>query len=127
MRARLTLALTIATSLSLASLSGWCASTPQDCAGERQRLSEAMKEARLAGDNVRLTRLEGELTALNEACRGLVPVQQNHAAIEAATREVSRHEAALRQALGRNDTAGIELNQRRLDHARRQLDALRGR
>ena len=127
MRARLTPALTIATSLSLASLSGWCTAAPQDCAGERQRLSEAMKEARLAGDNVRLTRLEGELTALNEACRGLVPVQQNHAAIEAATREVSRHEAALRQALGRNDTAAIELNQRRLDHARRQLDALRGR
>lgn len=97
---------------------------PKDvCADSRERIGEQIKEARLQGDKARRTSLEEQLQQLNKTCRGVVPVQPNHLAIERATRTADEREAQLREALGSGDPERIELSKRRLDHARQQLDA----
>jgi stress response protein YsnF len=93
------------------------------CADSRERIGEQIKEARLQGDKARRSTLEERLQQLNKHCRGVVPVQPNHLAIEKATREADEREAQLREALGSGDPDRIELSKRRLDYARQQLDA----
>ncbi|WP_051231482.1 DUF1090 family protein [Stutzerimonas azotifigens] len=101
------------------------ASAAEDCDASRRALGNQIQEARLGGDGVRLSALEEQLAALNTRCRGLVPLQSNHDAVEAASRRVSAEEAALRAALGQGDTLAIGASQRRLDEARRGLEAAR--
>lgn len=93
------------------------------CADSRQVIGEQIKEARLQGDKARRSTLEERLQQLNKQCRGVVPVQPNHLAIEKATRVADEREAQLREALGTGDQERIELSKRRLDHARQLLDA----
>ena len=93
------------------------------CADSRQRIGEQIKEARLQGDKATRSTLEERLQQLNKHCRGVVPVQPNHLAIEQATRLADEREAQLREALGSGDPDRIELSKRRLDHARQQLEA----
>lgn len=100
------------------------ASDPVDpCSDSRRMIGEQITEARLKGDNARRTALEEQLQALATQCRGVTPVQPNHLAIERATRLAEQREAQLREALGSGDPTRIELSKRRLDHARRQLEA----
>lgn len=103
------------------------ASAEQDpdhvCADSRQRIGEQIKEARLQGDKARRSTLEEHLRQINKHCRGVVPVQPNHLAIEKATRVAGEREAQLREALGTGDPARIELSKRQLDHARQELKA----
>ena len=93
------------------------------CADSRQRIGEQIKEARLQGDKGRRSTLEEQLRQINKRCRGVVPVQPNHLAIEKATRVAGEREAQLREALGTGDPARIELSKRQLDHARQELKA----
>lgn len=103
------------------------ASAEQDpdhvCADARQRIGEQIKEARLQGDKARRSTLEEHLRQINTHCKGVVPVQPNHLAIEKATRVAGEREAQLREALGTGDPARIELSKRQLDHARQELKA----
>ena len=93
------------------------------CRDARKTIGEQIQDARLKGDNSQRIALEARLQSLNERCRGMVPLQPNHAEIEKATRLTSVREAQLRQALGTGDAQMIELHKRRLDHAREQLEA----
>lgn len=108
----------------------WLAGLPSGqaqarCDAQREVLGNAMQEARLAGDTVRLTALEEALAALNQRCRGMVALQRNHQRVEAASRQVSAAEAALREALGDGDSLAIGDAQRQLDEARAALEAAR--
>lgn len=93
------------------------------CSDSRQRLGEQIKEARLHGDKARRSTLEERLRQINKRCKGVVPVQPNHLAIEKATRLAGEREAELREALGTGDPARIEMSKRQLDQARRELKA----
>lgn len=93
------------------------------CADARQRIGEQIKEARLKGDKARRGTLEEHLRQINKHCKGVVPVQPNHLAIEKATRVAGEREAQLREALGTGDPAKIGLSKRQLDHARQELKA----
>jgi hypothetical protein len=93
------------------------------CRDTRKAIGEHIQEARLKGDDSHRVTLEERLQSLNESCRGMVPLQPNHAEIEKATRLTSVREAQLREALGTGDAQMIELRKQRLDHAREQLEA----
>ena len=109
-----------------AGLGQWAMAAPDPadpCADARRAIGEQITEARLKGDKARRSALEEQLQALAKQCGGVTPVQPNHLAIERATRLADEREAQLREALGSGDPARIELSKRRLDHARRQLEA----
>lgn len=93
------------------------------CRDARKTLGEQIQDARLKGDDSHRIALEERLKNLNERCRGMIPIHPNHAEIEQATRLASEREAQLREALGTGDAQMIELGKRRLDHARKQLEA----
>ena len=93
------------------------------CDEARDDVSEQIKQARLKGDTSRRAMLEARLQMLTERCQGVVPLQANHDEIERATRLATLREAQLREALGTGDRRTIEISQRRLDQARRQLEA----
>lgn len=93
------------------------------CSEARERISEQITEARLNGDTTQRAALEARLHSLTERCTGVVPLQANHDEIENATRLATLREAQLREALGTGDPQVIELSKRRLDQARKQLDA----
>jgi len=95
------------------------------CSEARERMGEQIKQARLSGDAGERALLETRLQALNERCRGGIALQPNHAAIERATRVATVREAQLREALGTGDPQVIEISKRRLDQARRELEAAR--
>lgn len=107
---------------------GWqaCMAAPEPaeaCGETRELLGQQIQDARLKGDDSHRIGLEERLASLNERCRGVVPIQPNHAQIERATRLAREREAQLREALGTGDARMIELRKRRLDHAREQLEA----
>ncbi len=111
-------------------LLGFCAAqmaiaAPQSeaCRDARKILGEQIQDARLKGDDGYRRTLEERVQLLNERCRGMVPIQPNHAEVERATRLASKHEAQLREALGTGDVQMIELHKRRLDQAREALEA----
>ncbi|MCQ4311394.1 DUF1090 family protein [Stutzerimonas sp. VN223-3] len=93
------------------------------CRDARKTIGEQIQDARLKGDDSQRVALEERLQSLNERCRGMVPLQSNHVAVEKATRLTSEREAQLREALGTGDAQMIELHKRRLDQARKQLEA----
>jgi hypothetical protein len=93
------------------------------CNDAREHISEQIKEARLKGDSSQRAALEGQLQSLTERCSGVVPLQANHDEIEQATRLATVREAQLREALGTGDPQVIEVSKRRLDQARKQLEA----
>lgn len=112
--------------LLLASLAGVPVSQAEEkCETVRERLGQQMQQARLEGDTLRLTGLERQLAALNRRCLGMIALQRNSQRVEAASRRVSAAEAALREALGRNDSLAIGGAQRRLDAAREDLEEAR--
>lgn len=118
---------TMATLL-LASLCGGqalAAEPPANCGERRGALGVQLKEARLQGDKVRLSTLEEHLRALNEDCRGMVPLQANQANVGRASQRASEREARLREALGAGNPQIIELRREQLDQARRELEAAR--
>ncbi|MEK0361245.1 DUF1090 family protein [Pseudomonas sp. CBC3] len=93
------------------------------CRDARKILGEQIQDARLKGEDAHRRALEERVTSLNERCRGMVPIQPNHAEVERATRLASEREAQLREALGTGDAQMIELHKRRLDQAREELEA----
>lgn len=93
------------------------------CRDKRKILGEQIQDARLKGEDGHRRALEERVNILNERCRGLVPIQPNHAEVERATRLASEREAQLREALGTGDAQMIELHKRRLDQAREKLEA----
>lgn len=93
------------------------------CSEARNRISEQIKEARLKDDITQRAILEAQLQSLTERCRGVVALQSNHAEIERAARLATVREAQLREALGTGDPQVIEVSKRRLDQARKQLEA----
>ncbi len=93
------------------------------CAEARKQIGEQIKEARLKGDVGKRAAVETRLHALDERCNGVVPLQPNHDEVERASRVATVREAQLREALGTGDPEVIELSKRRLDHARKQLEA----
>lgn len=93
------------------------------CDEVREHISQQIKEARLKGDTSQRAALEAQLQNLTERCVGVVPLQPNHAEIERATRVTAVREAQLREALGTGDPQVIEVSKRRLDQARKQLEA----
>ncbi len=99
------------------------AETDATCSDQRERISQQIKDARLKGDSSQRALLEAQLQNLTERCRGVVPLQPNHAEIERAMRLATTREAQLREALGTGDPQVIEVSKRRLDHARKQLEA----
>ena len=99
------------------------AETDATCSEQRGRISQQIKDARLKGDSSQRALLEAQLQNLTERCQGVVPLQPNHAEIERAMRLATTREAQLREALGTGDPQVIEVSKRRLDHARKQLEA----
>ncbi|AHL77695.1 hypothetical protein CH92_19635 [Stutzerimonas stutzeri] len=93
------------------------------CSQTRERISEQIKEARLMDDTNQRVALEARLHGLAERCRGVVAVQSNHDEIERATHLATIREAQLREALSTGDPQVIEISKRRLDQARRALEA----
>jgi len=93
------------------------------CSKAREHISQQIKEARLKGDSSQRAALEAQLQSLTERCSGVAPLQANHDEIEQATRLATVREAQLREALGTGDRQVIEVSKRRLDQARKQLDA----
>lgn len=96
---------------------------PEACRDARKILGEQIQDARLKGEDGYRRTLEERVQLLNERCRGMVPIQPNHAEVERATRLASEHEAQLREAIGTGDAQMIELHKRRLDQAREALEA----
>ncbi|MCQ4318797.1 DUF1090 family protein [Stutzerimonas stutzeri] len=99
------------------------AETDATCSEPRERISQQIKDARLKGDSSRRVILEAQLQHLTERCGGVVPLQPNRAEIERAKRLAATREAQLREALGTGDPQVIEESQRRLDQARKELEA----
>lgn len=99
------------------------AETDATCSEPRERISQQIKDARLKGDSSRRVILEAQLQHLTERCSGVVPLQPNRAGIERAKRLAATREAQLREALGTGDPQVIEESQRRLDQARKELEA----
>ncbi len=93
------------------------------CRDARKILGEQIQDARLKGEDGYRRSLEERVKSLNERCRGMVPIQPNHAEVERATRLASEREVQLREALGTGDAQMIELHKRRLDQAREELEA----
>lgn len=93
------------------------------CRDARKAIGDQIQDARLKGDNSQRVALESRLQHLNERCSGTLLLQPNHAEVEKATRLASEREVQLREALGTGDAQLIELGKRRLDHARKQLEA----
>ena len=99
------------------------AETDATCSAQREHISQQIKDARLKGDSGQRVLLEAQLQKLTERCSGVVPLQPNHAEIERAMRLATTREAQLREALGTGDQQVIEVSKRRLDQARKQLEA----
>ena len=99
------------------------AETDATCSAQREHISQQIKDARLKGDSGQRVLLEAQLQNLTERCSGVVPLQPNHAEIERAMRLATTREAQLREALGTGDRQVIEVSKRRLDQARKQLEA----
>ncbi|MBU0564789.1 MAG: DUF1090 domain-containing protein [Gammaproteobacteria bacterium] len=99
------------------------AETDATCSAQREHISQQIKDARLKGDSGQRVLLEAQLQNLTERCSGVVPLQPNHAEIERAMRLATTREAQLREALGTGDQQVIEVSKRRLDQARKQLEA----
>ncbi|MCQ4278509.1 DUF1090 domain-containing protein [Pseudomonas stutzeri] len=99
------------------------AETDATCSAQREHISQQIKDARLKGDSGQRVLLEAQLQNLTERCSGVVPLQPNHAEIERAMRLATTREAQLREALGTGDQRVIEVSKRRLDQARKQLEA----
>tara|TARA_Y100000588_G_scaffold327390_1_gene362346 strand:+ start:134 stop:514 length:381 start_codon:yes stop_codon:yes gene_type:complete len=99
------------------------AETDAACSEPRERISQQIKDARLKGDSSLRALLEAQLQHLTERCSGVVPLQPNHAEIERAMRLATTREAQLREALGTGDPQVIEVSKRRLDQARKELEA----
>ena len=99
------------------------AETDATCSAQREHISQQIKDARLKGDSGQRVLLEAQLQNLTERCSGVVPLQPNHAEIERAMRLATTREAQLREALGTGDQQVIEVSRRRLDQARKQLEA----
>jgi len=99
------------------------AETDATCSAQREHISQQIKDARLKGDSGQRVLLEAQLQNLTERCSGVVPLQPNHAEIERAMRLATTREAQLRKALGTGDQQVIEVSKRRLDQARKQLEA----
>ncbi|MBK3849241.1 DUF1090 family protein [Pseudomonas xanthomarina] len=99
------------------------AETDATCSAQREHISQQIKDARLNGDSGQRVLLEAQLQNLTERCSGVVPLQPNHAEIERAMRLATTREAQLREALGTGDQQVIEVSKRRLDQARKQLEA----
>ncbi|WP_407293120.1 DUF1090 family protein [Stutzerimonas zhaodongensis] len=116
------LALTLM-SLSVAPFAIGAPESEAACSKAREHISQLIKEARLKGDSSQRAALEAQLQSLTERCSGVVPLQANHDEIEQATRLATVREAQLREALGTGDPQVIEISKRRLDQARKQLDA----
>lgn len=113
-----------AAALLVSSLATSAAELPEaHCTKQRERLGNALQEARLQGDQVRQSALQDQLLQLNEQCRGLVRLQGERALEHGAARQVARREAELRDALAGGDARRIESSKRRLDQARRALQA----
>lgn len=93
------------------------------CSEAREQISEQIKTTRLKGDVGQRAAMETRLHALDERCRRIVPLQPNHHEVERASRAATVREAQLREALATGDPEVIELSKRRLDHARKQLEA----
>lgn len=93
------------------------------CSQTRERISQQIKEARLKDDASQRAALEARLHGLAERCRGVVAVQSNHDEIERATHLATMRETQLREALSTGDPQVIEISKRRLDQARRELEA----
>lgn len=111
--------------LSLCSAQSTLAATEAEaaCSEARHSISQQIKEARLTGDLSQRATLELRLRSLTERCRGVAPLQPNHAEIKRATRLATEREAQLREALGTGNQQDIEVSKRRLDQARKQLEA----
>ena len=99
------------------------AETDATCSAQREHISQQIKDARLKGDSGQRVLLEAQLQNLTERCSGVVPLQPNHAEIERSMRLATTREAQLREALGTGDQQVIEVSKRRLDQARKQLEA----
>ena len=99
------------------------AETDATCSAQREHISQQIKDARLNGDSGQRVLLEAQLQNLTERCSGVVPLPPNHAEIERAMRLATTREAQLREALGTGDQQVIEVSKRRLDQARKQLEA----
>lgn len=99
------------------------AEPPTSCGERRSALGAQLTEARLQGDKVRLSKLAERLRALNEDCRGLVPLQANQVDVKRASQRANERETRLREALGAGNPQIIELRREQLDQARRELEA----
>lgn len=110
-------------SLACAPLALAAEETDPECGEARVRLSQQIQEARLSGNISQRAMLEARLQNLTKRCRGVVPLQPNQQKIEHASRVATLREAQLREALSTGDAQAIDLSKRRLDHARRALDA----
>ncbi|MCG6541069.1 DUF1090 domain-containing protein [Pseudomonas sp. KSR10] len=97
--------------------------TSIECSQARERISQQIKEARLKDDTGQRAALEARLHGLAERCRGVVALQPNHDEIERAARLATMREAQLREAISTGDAQVIENSKRRLDQARRALEA----
>lgn len=97
--------------------------TGPECGEARGHLSQQIKEARLNGNISERAMLEMRLQNLTKRCRGVVPVQPNQQKIEHAARIATVREAQLREALSTGDAQTIDLSKRRLDQARKALEA----
>lgn len=97
--------------------------TDPECGESREHLSQQIKEARLSGNISQRAMLETRLQSLTKRCRGVVPLQPNQQKIEHAARIATVREAQLREALSTGDAQTIDLSKRRLDQARKALEA----
>lgn len=97
--------------------------TGPECGEARERLSQQIKESRLNGNISERAMLETRLQSLTKRCRGVVPLQPNQQKIEHASRVATAREAQLREALSTGDAQTIDLSKRRLDQARKALEA----
>lgn len=97
--------------------------TDAGCGEARVHLSQQIQEARLSGNISQRAMLETRLQNLTKRCRGVVPLQSNKQKVEHASRVATAREAQLREALSTGDAQTIDLSKRRLDQARKALEA----
>lgn len=97
--------------------------TDAACSEARENISQQIKEARLEGKISQRAMLETRLQSLTKRCRGVAPLQPNQQKVERASRVATVREAQLREALSTGDPQAIDLSKRRLDQARKALDA----